>query len=71
MKIKGLDLRARDSTGNEVETFKVGFIGNLGFGIRNDNSTDKEFLELFVGVTQSPSPAAGPHNRLDLINVTM
>jgi len=47
-KIKGLDLRARDSTGNEVENFKVGFIGNLAFGVRNDNSTNKEFLELFV-----------------------
>jgi hypothetical protein len=49
--IKGMELRARTATGEEVEQFRVKFLGDLAFGVRREGSTDKEFLELFVGNT--------------------
>lgn len=55
-KLKGMELRARTSTGEEIEEFAVKFIGALAFGVRGEGSTDKEFLELFVGDTALEQP---------------
>lgn len=46
--IQGLDLRARNATGQEIEFFKVQWIGKVAFGVINEHATDKAFLELFV-----------------------
>jgi len=48
MKVRGLDLRARNKAGEEVETFNVKWLDNFAYGIINESGTDKEFLELFV-----------------------
>lgn len=47
--IQGLDLRAKDESGQEIETFKVQWINKgMAFGVIGDGTTEKKFLELFV-----------------------
>jgi len=52
--IRGLDLRAKNSRGDEVQVFNVRFIHfpdtgrDLAIGVENENSTAKNFLELYV-----------------------
>lgn len=53
MTITGLKLKGRDSRGIEHQCFKVCFIKNLAYGVINEESTDREFLELFIETDQS------------------
>ena len=47
--IPGLQLKAKDEKGNDVtEPFKVKFIGPAAFGVINEYTTDKNFVELYA-----------------------
>ena len=48
MTIKGLDIRAKDKDDKEVEIFKIVFINDYAYGVRNYETTDREYLELYI-----------------------
>ena len=44
--ITGMNLYAKNAKGKKVERFEVKWIGQLAFGVVNENRTDRDFLEL-------------------------
>lgn len=44
--IAGMLLYATNESGKKVEQFKVQWVGQLAFGIINEHSTDRQYLEL-------------------------
>ena len=46
--IPGLELYAVDCNGDEIEIFKVVWLGKLAYGIINDDTTEKTYVELRV-----------------------
>ena len=46
--LTGMKLKARKANGEVVEQFQVKWIGQLAFGVIDENTTNKDFLELFV-----------------------
>ncbi len=44
--IAGMNLYAKNAKGKKVERFQVKWIGQVAFGVVNENTTDRNFLEL-------------------------